>query len=494
MIKKIFSLPNIILISILIIGLSFRLYKLEVLYAWGHDQDLFAWIAKDIVVDHHFRLIGQETSITGVFIGPIFYYLVAISMALFNMNPIAAYIPVTIISVLTIFSIYWVFNKFFGQRVALIGAFLYAISPEIVLIDRWIVPTQTTNIWSIWFMYALLSILEGKTPILIISILIGLIWHVHIALIPLIVLFIIALLVSRKKQKNKIKPLNIIVSLILLFILLIPLLGFEIRHNFQQTKALIQASYENKGEPIGTRRLNEVLYILGRDLSGMVLLDKNIALPKELFVLFPILLIVSTFIVYKTQRLNQSQFWIFLCWIGINILSEFISKRPISEYYFSNLFMPSFLILAFIITLISNRKFLFLGWLILILYSLFSVFLFFTQPDDQGSFYYKKKTIEYIKNNSEYPNFPCIAINYIEGQKGLPNGFRYLSWYFNLKVITGGGGVPVYSIVTPWTISKNEINIRFGNMGIIVPSKKEMDPKICSDSNRQLLPLWGFNN
>ncbi len=66
-----------ILIFILLLGIFFRIYKLEIFYPWGHDQDLFAWIAKDIIVDHHFRLIGQETSITGLFIGPIFYYLIA---------------------------------------------------------------------------------------------------------------------------------------------------------------------------------------------------------------------------------------------------------------------------------------------------------------------------------------------------------------------------------------------------------------------------------
>ncbi|MDO8657992.1 MAG: hypothetical protein Q7K55_04580, partial [Candidatus Levybacteria bacterium] len=65
-----------LLILILLLGLFFRIYKLEIFYPWGHDQDLFAWIAKDILIDGHFRLIGQETSIIGVFIGPLFYYLI----------------------------------------------------------------------------------------------------------------------------------------------------------------------------------------------------------------------------------------------------------------------------------------------------------------------------------------------------------------------------------------------------------------------------------
>ena len=239
----------VVLVIILLLGLFFRTYKLEIFYPWGHDQDLFAWIAKDIMIDGHFRLIGQETSVTGVFIGPLFYYLMAFSMAIFNMNPMAANIPTTIISLLTIFSIYFVFEKFFSKKVGLIGAFLYSASPGIILLDRWVVPTQTTNLWCIWFLFVCFSVIKGKFPLIILGILMGLIWHVHVAFIPLLILLPICFWLSSKNgYKFKINFKSFLISISMFFILTLPFFAFEIRHGFQQIKGLTRATYEEKGD------------------------------------------------------------------------------------------------------------------------------------------------------------------------------------------------------------------------------------------------------
>lgn len=491
---KFFKSPKVILLLILLIGLFFRTYKLEIFYSWGHDQDLFAWIAKDIVIDHHFRLIGQETSITGVFIGPLFYYLMASSMALFRMNPLGAYIPITIISLLTISSIYWVFNEFFGRNVGFIGAFLYAVSPGIILLDRWIVPTQPTNLWVVWFLYVLLSILKGKLPLVLIGVLIGLVWYVHIAFIPLLILLPSAWWLSKKRGLQfTIKIKNLLIALLMLFILLLPFFTFEIRHGFQQIKGLTTATYEEKGDAKGLKRLVKVFNISGRSLSGLFLIDKNTAVPIEFFISLPIILFVLISYLYKAKVLTKNQTIILSLWIAVDLLVQFLSKRSIPEYYYANLFVPFFLILALLFSAINFKKGI-LPVAVLTMFLLVILYWFITLPDDQGGFLQKRKTIEYIKNNAQSQGYPCIAINYIEGQPGLPNGFRYLFWLNNLNVITADNDIPVYSIVTPWTISAHEINAKFGIFGVINPTKKSFNFKICSNPNRQLLPLWGFTN
>lgn len=487
--------PKFILLLILLMGLFLRIYKLEIFYSWGHDQDLFAWIAKDIVVDHHIRLIGQETSITGVFIGPIFYYLMALFMALFKMNPLGAYIPITIISLLTIFSIYWVFTKFFGERIGLIGSFLYAISPGIILLDRWIVPTQPTNLWCIWYLYVLLSTLKGRFPPVVLSILVGLIWHVHVAFIPLLILIPIALWLS-KQEKNKIRInfKSVTVSILVLFVLILPFFVFETRHGFQQIKGLVRATYEEKGDVKGISRLSKVFNISGRAISGIWLLDKNPFFPVGFFMSLPPFLIILIFFLYNRQLFTKSQTIIFSLWIGIDLLAQFVSKRSIPEYYFSNFIVVLFLVLSLLSANINSKRNLQISSILLGAYLLMVIFWFITQPDEQGGYLQKRKTIEYIKINAQNQGYSCIALNYIEGQPGLPNGFRYLFWLNDLKIISAGDDVPVYSIVTPWTISKNEINARFGIFGVIHPIKKNADPKRCSDPDRQSLPLWGFTN
>jgi 4-amino-4-deoxy-L-arabinose transferase-like glycosyltransferase len=200
-----FIKPKYLLIIFVLLCLFFRTYKLETYYTFEHDQDLYSWIVKDILVDHHQRMIGQLTSIDGVFIGPLFYYLLVPFYALFNMNPLSAIIPILIISVLTVISIYYVFSKNFKKETGLIGAFIYSVSLGSAFNDRWIVPTQPTILWSVWYLYVMLALLKGNFKVLpIVGILVGLIWHIHIALVILLIPIPIAIFLSKKRLQLKI--------------------------------------------------------------------------------------------------------------------------------------------------------------------------------------------------------------------------------------------------------------------------------------------------
>ncbi len=489
---------KIILPIILLLGLFLRIYKLEIFYPWGHDQDLFAWIAKDILIDGHFRLIGQETSIIGVFIGPLFYYLIAVSFALFNMNPLSGALVTTIVSLATIVSIYWVFGKFFNQNIGLIGSFLYAVSPGAVFLDRWVVPTQPTILWSVWFLYVLLSILKGNLQILIpLSILIGLIWHVHIAFIPLLILLPVAFWLSDKKNyKFQVSLKTLMISAIVLFGLTSPFVIFEIRHGFQQTQHLLNAVYKDQDHLTGIDRLTKVLNSGGRSLAGAFVLSNTvISLPSELTILLPFLLLLAILYLWNRQILSKNQMILFTFWFLIVFLGQFFSKRIITEYYFNNLFVILFLVLSLLLSQLKviSKKLPFLE-ILSVGYLAVTVIWFINKEDDLAGFLYKRQAIEYIKSDASSKGYQCIAINHIEGQPGGATGFRYLFWFTNLPVITSGNDVPVYSVVNPWKISEKEISAKFGNLGVIAPPGKKLDPDICKKSDRQLLPLWGFSS
>src|SRR3989338_7488154 len=122
-----FIIRHKLLLLILIIALFFRTYAVVERFEYAHDADLFSWIVKDIVVNHHSRLIGQLTSANGIYIGSFFYYLLIPFFWLTNMDPIGAVIPVTIISMFTVFSYYFVFKKLFNPVTGLITAFLYGV-------------------------------------------------------------------------------------------------------------------------------------------------------------------------------------------------------------------------------------------------------------------------------------------------------------------------------------------------------------------------------
>src|SRR3989344_8484438 len=249
--KKIFSAKWFPLFLIIIIALFFRLYKLKEFYGFAHDQDLYSFVVRDIL-SGHFRLIGQLTSIDGVFIGSLYYYLLAPFYALFGYNPLSAYFVATSVAVATLLSIYYVFYKLFSPKAALIGVFLYACSLPLAFFDRWIVPTQPTILWPVWYLYALFITLKGdKRGLLLFGILAGLIWHIHVALLPLLLLVPASIFLAKIKYQRK----YIFWAIAFFVFLTLPFWLFEIRHGFQQITGLIASIGQDRNGIKGIERL-----------------------------------------------------------------------------------------------------------------------------------------------------------------------------------------------------------------------------------------------
>lgn len=235
-----------LLIFILVVAFFFRSYKSVEWLTFDQDGELRSWIVRDIVVNKHLRLIGQLTSAPGVFIGSLLYYLNIPFFLLFNMDPAASIIPILIIGMLTIYSYYWVFEKLYNKRVGLIASFIYATSLYTISFDRWVVPSTPTNLWGIWYFFTLMMLLRKNFSVLpLLGILIGLIWHIHIALAPTLIAVPLAIFFSGKFPKLK----QIAVFILIVFITSLPLIGFETRHNFSQTRSFFGNFVDNFGGP-----------------------------------------------------------------------------------------------------------------------------------------------------------------------------------------------------------------------------------------------------
>lgn len=485
--KKVSASPYFYLAMVVLLGLFFRLYQLEHLSPFAHDQDLYSWIVKDILVDHHFRLIGQLTSIEGVFIGPLFYYLLVPFFALFNMDPGGAIVLSTITGLLTILSIYYVFSRFFSQTSGLIGSLVYSISLNTVLYDRWIVPTMFVPLWSIWFLYILLSIQKGEYKrFWILGILVGLIWHIHIALLPLLVLIPFAIIFS----KNRPKISMFILPISLATILLTPFFLFEIRHNFQQIIALVASFGKSKDEAEGMARFTKIA-----DASSIMMLRSLIhSWSFPAFVIYPFLTAGLFFLKLK-KILSYPQLILIIFWFLAMIGSQEISKRGVSEYYFASLVILPILILSLILSYL-NQKFqkIKIAGLLMLIYLIYNLINLFNLPLPGYNLAEKKQVVNFIVKDAKENNYPCIQINYIT-DLGNNVGFRYLFWLKNLPLIKSGKGAPVYSIVIPWNYSAKESNPVFGLIGVVKPPKRQFNDKtICENPLNQLEQLLGFNN
>lgn len=483
--------PYYFLGIILLISIFFRTYDIAGRYGYGHDAELFSWIVKDIVVNHHPRLIGQMTSAPGIFIGPLFYYLLVPFFLLFKMDSIAAVVPVTIIGVLTTFSYYLVFSKLFNKKAGLIAAFMQAILLTWVGFDRSIVPSTPANLWTVWYFYALIQIARGKFWVLpVLGVLIGLIWHIHIALLPALFAIPFSFLASKKLPKIK----EVILFLTALFITSLPLIIFEIKHNFIQTKSLIENFTTSHGGGVGWEKFIYIMNMVSRNINNLFI--SPYSLPATLKPVFPLSILALSLLLIKKKILTKKEI-LPLSTLFIGVVAFFtFSSSLVSEYYLYSIEIIFVAITILIFNLIIKKK---IGFylVIFILGSLFAknLYHFLTDYIYKKDYQERKAVVEFITLDAKTKGFPCIGISYIT-TPGENTGFRYFFYLKNQHLVHPSVDVPVYNIVIPDELSLGEVKQKFGHIGIIPPAKipaEEVIQKSCQTPNTNLTdPMFGY--
>lgn len=492
--KKFLSKKEVLflLLIIICIAIFFRAYKAYERFEYAHDGDIYSWIVKDIVVNKHFRLIGQETSQTGVFIGPLFYYSLVPYFLAFDMRPTGAILFGIVLSIGTILSYFYIFKKLINEWAGLVAAFLQSVLLTRVLHDRWIVPTNTTFIWEIWFFYAVLNIAKGNFFYLpILGFLIGLVWHISLVEAPVVLSAVIAFFLAKKVPTKK----QLFKTLIAFLIPSVPLFLFEFRHGFTQLKAVLGSLLANpEGVTLG-KKLLLVLTHINSNINSLSFYPNAVNTPFNL--LAPTLLLSILFTLYFKKFISKKVLIIILTWIFFVIAFFSFSSKMISEYYFSNIETIFLIIIIFGLSYILRFKIVgFISVSLFLSILLINNLKILIDIADFANFGYKERqeVTRYIIEDSKKRGFPCVGISYIT-TPGNQFGFRYMFYINNLKITKPSPEVPVYNIVLPFDLSKKEINYKSGLIGVIVPKGndyKNID-EICSGKDLNISePLWGY--
>jgi hypothetical protein len=143
----------------------FRLYQIPQYMTFLGDEGRDARVVRRLIVDLDPVLIGPMTSITTsaghMYLGPLYYYLMAPSMILSGLSPVGPAVMIALFSLLTIALIWWIGRTWFHPIVGITAAVLYAISPTVIIHSR---SSWNPNIMpffallSIWSIYKILSL------------------------------------------------------------------------------------------------------------------------------------------------------------------------------------------------------------------------------------------------------------------------------------------------------------------------------------------------
>src|SRR3990167_2738500 len=231
-------LSFIIVTLILLLGAGLRAQEMishNFLFLLDQGRDMLA--VKGILYDNHPTLIGPSTSLRGVFQGPLWYYLLAFSVGVFGGDPWGGIVLMVVISILVLLIVYFWMKKLFGEKVAIITIFLFAVSPEASAAATYAWNPHPMWLLIVAYIFTFYSVIYKSNKFnIILWPIIGLMFHFQTALAVFILLATgIYCLVFERKIFTK----NFIIGIALFLCTFIPQILFDIRHDFLMSKSAL---------------------------------------------------------------------------------------------------------------------------------------------------------------------------------------------------------------------------------------------------------------
>src|SRR3990167_7088320 len=222
------------------IAVFLRFYHFSEFVTFLGDQGRDAIVLKRILTFEHFPAIGAPTSVGQVYLGPFYYYFIAPWLLLFNFNPIGPAVGVAILSSIFILVNYIVVKKLFDRIVGLISSTLLTFSFVLIEFSRFSWNPNLLPLFSLLTAYATIFAVKRQKKLFYIlagsffSFTIQLHYLALFLAPPIVVIFAWELWEHKKEWKQSLK--NIFASIMSFVFFSSPLLIFDLRHDFLNSK------------------------------------------------------------------------------------------------------------------------------------------------------------------------------------------------------------------------------------------------------------------
>jgi 4-amino-4-deoxy-L-arabinose transferase-like glycosyltransferase len=347
-------LEFVVILLILLIATFLRFYRLADYMTFLGDEGRDGLVVRGILVDHHVPLLGPPTSVGNMYLGPLYYYMMALPMAIFWMNPVAAAGQVAVIGILTVGLVYYLARSWFGRVGAFCAGILYTVSPVTVIYSR---SSWNPNPAPFFSLLAILGLYKAhQTGNFRWFVLTGmaLAFAVQMHYLALILLPIYGLLwlnelrvYLKSPDERKFFVQGTMLAVVSFLFLMSPLLIFDFRHNFINYKALTNL-FSGSGS-VGFSLVDTIsrlvpIYqynLVNRHMAGQI---DTLSWILSLLILLPIL---RGFKEYLIDKKNLGwHFWALGIWLLVGLLGLTFYKQQIYDHYVGFLNPVPFLLLG----------------------------------------------------------------------------------------------------------------------------------------------------
>lgn len=422
----------ILLVVILLIAAFLRLYLISDYMTFLGDEGRDALVAKGIL-EGKLTLLGPRASAGDFFTGPIYYYMMAPFLGLFMLDPVGPAVMVALLSVATVWLIYYVSLKWFDRKTGLFAAALYAVSPLVINYSHSSWNPDTVPFFSLLTLYLLY---QGITKTrswkyyVGVGLLLGVCIQLHYISLFLATIVALSLFLVDWYHHHEIRFFPLIKNYFQIFVGFLvgfsPFLAFEARHEFMNFKAIAafvtkdttQLGYETYNtfyEPIADvffRLFGRLVFAFPRPSDYDLFSMFNLQLAGLV-----VLVIAFASLVFLVRHKNKEVVILLSIWLVVGTALFGFYKKEIYDYYLVFLFPLPFLLIGNLLGKISalSQKHIRYGMVLslvllaIILAYNFSQNPFRSQPNKQKE--EAKKIAQFIlsKTDNEPYNFALLS-------------------------------------------------------------------------------------
>lgn len=378
-----------------------RLYRLGPSLQFLGDQGRDALVMYRMLAEMDLPFIGPITSVGGFYLGPLYYYLMAPFLWLTRFNPVGPAVATAVLGVLTVPVLYFVAKKFYSHRVAIWAAGLYAVA--------YIPVSETRSAWNPNLMsLASLGIIYGfyTKKLWLAALSLGAALQFHYMIVFLAPWLIWQLWLVRRNQQ-------LLKSLMILLLLMAPLILFEVKNNWLNTKGLIEFLTKHQYGSLNWWTVIKNTVGRSEQAIGMVLGFGRDYSPLRAWLTKGFLLLLLVFI----KRLKFLGLYLLLT---IPVLAAY--QDNIYPHYLGFLFPAVFILSAAILSKLP-KLFLPAFAVLFLVYNLPQINALLTQ---NGNLANVQKTARFISEDIKNNGYNQVNLALIDGTRDYPAmSFRY---------------------------------------------------------------------
>ncbi len=447
--KYIFYLEILITIFVFVLSTLFKLIpSLNYNFDFTFDQGRDMIVLRDIVVGHHLTLIGPTTSISGVFLGPFWFYFNIIPFILGRGDPALLTYWLIFWYQLSAIAIFFVFKKF-DRVLAFITTIVFLSTPAFFYSSRYFWNANGAPLGFVFYFLVLMIYLKNNSykKGFILGIISGLPLQLEAAIGILALPFSIIIILLLKGKRFK----NLLAYFLGFSLTLLPQIIFDIKNHFLMSKNFIN-EFTNRSHSLGSSLgIGDTFRTHIYDFFSILVQALQIKVPFYYYLL--LLMVVVLFFLTMIHKFNKrietkifikelpdydyKLFIVSFSFILLSFIFILFYRFVIYDWYLTGLYVPFVFIISIFFTLTLRLRNLLIKLasiltLVILLFSAYSYQLRFfpkSSSKDRSILANELADIDWVYKNADGQGFK--AYNYVPAVYDF--NYQYLYWWYGTK-------------------------------------------------------------